>query len=79
MSDDYDDVMTRSGKDLLVWFQEVTEEIDGTPARLKALALRRRELARSLVQFYGFDEAAAKAGLSQQVLASLTWPGMEDQ
>lgn len=78
MSGDCGDVKTRSGEDLLDRLREVTEEIDGTPARLKALALRRRELARALVQFYGFDGTVARTGLSSQVLASLTWLGTEE-
>jgi hypothetical protein len=72
MSDgDYGDVKTRSGEDLLTWFREVTEETGGTPARLRTLALRRRELAMALVQVYGFGEAANLMGVSQLTLAAL--------
>lgn len=58
------------GMDLLAWFREVTEEIDGTPARLRMLALRRRDLAQQLVQVYGFGEAAERMGVGQHTLAS---------
>lgn len=63
---------TYSGRDLVVWFHEVTEEIDSMPARLRELAARRRELARDLVQVYGFDETANMVGLSELTLAALT-------
>jgi hypothetical protein len=54
-----------------VWFREVTEEIDGTPARLKVLAARRRELAWTLIQAFGVDAAAQRAGVAPGVLAYL--------
>jgi hypothetical protein len=66
-----DETKTRSSQDLVAWFREVTTEIDETPARLRALAARRRELAKQLVQVYGFDEAAKQVGLSELTLASL--------
>jgi hypothetical protein len=64
-----------TGEDLLAWFREVTEEIDGTPARLKILARRRRELARDLIALHGFEEAERLTGTSQWTLASLMSDG----
>lgn len=69
--DDHSDVKTRSGEDLLAWFREVTEEIDGTPARLRTLGARRRELARGLIQAYGPHNAAERAGVTPGVMAYL--------
>lgn len=66
-----DDVKTYGGEDALVWFREVSEEIDDTPARLKVLAARRRELARTLIQALGVHTAAERAGVTPGVLTYL--------
>jgi hypothetical protein len=66
-----DDVKTYSGEDAVAWFREVSEEIDDTPARLKILAARRRELARTLVQAFGVHTAAERAGVTPGVLLYL--------
>lgn len=68
-----DEDRSYSGEDLVAWFREVTEEIDGTPARLVSLALRRRELARGLIQVYGVEVAAERVGVSGRTLAALNW------
>lgn len=60
-----------SDRDLVAWFREVTTEIDETPGRLRVLATRRRELARQLVDMYGFDKAAELVGVSELTIASL--------
>lgn len=73
MSEDHGLVKTRSGIDLLHSFREVTEEIDATPALLRDLAARRRELARGILACYGWDEAVTRMGVSGQTLAELTF------
>jgi hypothetical protein len=62
---------TPSDLDLRDWFLEVTQEIDGIPARTRELGQRRRELAKSLIQAVGLTEAAVLVDIRPGVLAML--------
>lgn len=66
-----DGVGTRSHLDLRDWFLEVTQEIDGIPARTRELGQRRRQLAAQLVRAMGLADAAALVDIRPGVLLAL--------